>query len=290
MTKSVSRRSIVAGAAFGALSISTGLSATVPAYADMAEKFGKFSKGASASVDHAVWDRLLQKYVVVGENGGLNRVRYAAFKTEGHRQLKDYIRQLEGVRLATLDRGEQFAFWANLYNAKTIDIVLDHYPVTSIRNITITGGVFNFLKKSVGAGGPWKAKVVTVGGQRLSLDNIEHDIMRRVFRDPRVHYAVNCASIGCPNLQAQAFTGARLNAMLDKGARDFINDTRGMQIVGDRVQVSSIYKWFVSDFGGSDQGVLSHIRKYAMPKLQKKLAGVTSISDYAYDWRLNDAG
>jgi hypothetical protein len=122
----------------------------------------------------------------------------------------------------------------------------------------------------------------------LSLDDIEHRILRAVFRDPGVHYSVNCASIGCPNLQNEAFTG--LNSQLDAGARAFVNNPRESAASGScqRVVVSSIYNWFKADFGGTDEGVLTHLRKYAMPDLAVKLKTATSISDYQYDWRLND--
>ncbi|MEO1544549.1 MAG: DUF547 domain-containing protein, partial [Pseudomonadota bacterium] len=198
------------------------------------------------------------------------------------------VSKLEAVDPRKLGRNEQFAYWANLYNAKTIDVVLDHYPVDSIRKITINEGLFGFLKKSVGAGGPWKAKVVTVAGTKLSLDNIEHDIMRPVFSDPRVHYAVNCASYGCPNLRRTAFTGATLEQQLDEGAKAFVNHPRGISVKNGSVTASSIYQWFQKDFGGNAKGVLDHSRKYAADDLKAQLEGVTEIGRYEYDWSLND--
>jgi hypothetical protein len=125
-----------------------------------------------------------------------------AFKERGHGALKDYISTLVAVDPATLNRSEQFALLANLYNAKTIDIVLENYPVKSIKDISLGGGLFAAF-----TGGPWKAKVLKMKGVALSLDDIEHGILRPTFRDPRVHYAVNCASVGCPNLGTEAFTG-----------------------------------------------------------------------------------
>ena len=251
-------------------------------------KFSNYAKGATQVVDHGAWDKLLKTYVVAGPDG-LNRVRYKAFKAGGHGALKSYIKRLERVRPTTLARAEQYAYWVNLYNAKTIDVVLASYPVKSIRDISINEGLIGFLKKSVGKGGPWKAKIMTVEGEKLSLDDIEHGILRPVFRDPRVHYAVNCASVGCPNLQKAAFTGANLEKLLDAGATAYINSPRGFQISGRQVTASSIYSWFVEDFGGNARGVLKHAAKYAKPALAKKLSRALSISDYAYDWSLNDA-
>lgn len=250
--------------------------------------FSAHTAGARVAVDHSAWSRLLGRFVEPGADG-VNRVDYAAFKASAHAELDGYLARLEAIDPATLDRAEQFAFWANLYNAKTVDLVLDHYPVASIREITLGGGLLGLIKKSAGLGGPWKAKVVTIAGRALSLDDIEHAILRPVFKDPRVHYAVNCASYGCPNLGTEAFTGARLDAQLDAAARAFVNHPRAISVHGGDVTASSIYDWFEADFGGSAAGVLAHVRAYAVPELAARLAGLSSIATYQYDWKLNDA-
>lgn len=234
------------------------------------------------AIDHGVWDQLLRKYVVE-ERDGINRIDYRRFKTETHGQLKTYIANLQKTDVRRLNRADQFALLANLYNAKTVDIVLTAYPVKSIRDISLGGGLTAVL-----TGGPWKAKVVSLGGVELSLDDIEHDILRRVFGDPRVHYAVNCASLGCPNLQRTAFTGDRLDAQLDSAARAFINNRRAFAIDGDKVVASSIYSWFQSDFGTGDVGVLRHAARYAEPALAARLSKAGAIAGYQYDWQLND--
>lgn len=261
---------------------------TTPAQANATPaELGRYSASSTATVDHTAWTTLLQRYVKASSDG-INRVDYAGFKSSGHKTLKSYIKTLEAVDPRTLGRNEQFAFWANLYNAKTIDVVLNNYPIDSIRKISINEGLFGYLKKSVGAGGPWKAKIMTVAGTKLSLDNIEHDIMRPVFKDPRVHYAVNCASYGCPNLARTALTGATLDQQLDEGAVAFVNHPRGIAVTNGKVTASSIYQWFQKDFGGTAQGVLAHANKYASPELKAKLKGVSEISSFAYDWSLND--
>src|SRR3990172_522751 len=240
--------------------------------------------GSTQTVDHSAWDRLLKAYVKA-DPSGLNRVDYAAFKAGGHGELKAYVRHLEKVDPRGLDKAEQFAFLANLYNAKTIDIVLDKYPVKSIKDISLGGGLVATF-----TGGPWKAKVLTLQGVELSLDDIEHTILRPIFKDPRVHYAVNCASTGCPNLGTEAFTGAKLNEQLDAAARAYVNHPRGVDVRSDGLVASSIYSWFADDFGGTEEAVLSHLKKYAEPELRARLAGSASITDYAYDWSLNDIG
>ena len=252
--------------------------------ASPAETFAASAQGSTARIDHGAWDKLLKTFVVPGSDR-INRVAYARFKSEGHAALKQYVASLEAVDVAALDRPEQFAFWANLYNAKTIDIVLDKYPVKSIKDINLGGGLLTLV-----TGGPWKAKVVKVKGQDLSLDDIEHGILRPVFKDPRVHYAVNCASFGCPNLGTEALTGARLEAQLDDAAKAYVNHPRGIRVSDGKVKASSIYSWFQSDFGGSDKGVLAHVKSFAAPELKAKLDAASGIADYDYDWLLNDAG
>lgn len=264
--------------------------AFAPAMADSAkvtEYFSAHGGDSAAPFDHSVWDSLLAKYVVASEDG-VNRVDYTGWQGDDHKVLKGYVTELETFDPRTLSRSEQFAYWANLYNAKTIDIVLDHYPIDSIRQISINEGLFGFIKKSVGAGGPWKAKIIKVGGHELSLDDIEHVILRPIHKDPRVHYAVNCASFGCPNLAREALTGAKLDTQLDTGAKAFINHPRAFSVEGGNIKASSIYQWFQVDFGGSEKAVLDHARKYADDGLKAKLEGKESIDEYGYDWSLNN--
>jgi hypothetical protein len=162
----------------------------------------------------------------------------------------------------------------------TVKTVLDHYPVESIRDIDISPGLF--------VDGPWKRKLVQVEGRQVSLDDIEHRILRPIWNDPRIHYAVNCASIGCPNLQARAFTAKGSQRLLDKAARDYVNHRRGVRVAGDRLVLSSFYSWFEPDFA-VDGGVMGHLKRYAGSALAARLDGFDEADDYAYDWRLNDA-
>src|SRR5690606_30576317 len=125
-------------------------------------------------------------------------------------------------------------------------------------------------------------------GRELSLDDIEHGILRPQFGDPRVHYAVNCASIGCPDLAAEAYRGDNLDAMLDEAARAYVNSARGARVEGGELTASSIFKWYRKDFGGTEAGVLAELRKYATPGLLEKLENIVSVASYDYDWSLND--
>ena len=232
--------------------------------------------------------RLLTTYVVKSEDG-ITRVAYERWheNSQDRAALDAYIDSLTSQKPSTMPRDESFAYWVNLYNALTLKVILDNYPVESIRDIASTGtGLFDLKAYT----GPWRTKRVTVEGKELSLDAIEHEILRPQFKDPRVHYAVNCASIGCPNLMAKPWTASTLDADLDSAARDYVNHPRGVTVAGagDRaITVSSIYSWFQEDFGGSQAGVLDHLRQYASPELKKMLEGKTSYDGDSYDWSLN---
>ncbi len=160
-------------------------------------------------------------------------------------------------------------------------LVLDHYPVASVRDIDISPGWFSI--------GPWGKKLLTIEGEAVSLNDIEHRILRPIWRDARIHYAVSCASIGCPDLPAEAFTAINADALLTAGAREYVNHPRGVRVEDGRLIVSSLYVWFAEDFGDGDADVIAHLRRYARPDLAAALAGVGRIDDFAYDWRLNDA-
>jgi len=266
--------------AFGILL--TGLGMSIPPQAIAGEIESAFAKNDPASkveIDHSDWDKLLKRYLRKTSDG-LNRVNYEAFRNDGRKALARYLDRLQAVDVTKLNRDEQFAFWVNLYNAKTMDIILEYYPVKSIKDIDISPGLF--------ADGPWKKKVVKVNTIELSLDDIEHTILRALWRDNRVHYAVNCASIGCPNLALGAYKGVTLNSMLDDSARAYINSPRGVRLKDGRVTASKIYRWFRKDFGGSEKFILEHIVRYAEPALAEKIKGATDIDDYEYDWGLND--
>ncbi|MCP4382897.1 MAG: DUF547 domain-containing protein [Hyphomicrobiales bacterium] len=242
---------------------------------------------ASSADSMAAYDDLLSRYVVVGDDG-IARVRYAAWKKNGGdlTALNAFIATQSEQRPSTLQASAAFTYWTNLYNALTLRVVLGAYPVRSIKNIKSTGTGFDLKAFS----GPWRTKLVEIEGAPMSLDDIEHGTMRPTFRDPRVHYAVNCASIGCPNLQPRAWQAETLNADLDAAARAYVNHPRGTTIRrGRSLRVSSLYRWFKEDFGSSDAGVIQHLRGLAAEPLAGQLAGFSRISGTDYDWSLNGA-
>jgi hypothetical protein len=231
-------------------------------------------------VDHGRWGDLIGRHMVPGRDG-INRLDYGGIARGSRAELDGYVEELQAVPVSTLDRDEQMAYWINLYNALTVQVVLDHHPVDSIRDINISPGWFTR--------GPWGAKLARVEGEALSLDDIEHRILRPIWQDARIHYAVNCASIGCPNLQPEPFAAGTLERLLEQGARDHVNHPRGARVENGRLVVSSIYHWFKDDFGADDAGVIRHLRAYAEPELAEALQGVTRIARHHYDWSLNDA-
>ena len=224
---------------------------------------------------HDEWTRLLADYVVASPDG-LTRVDYAAFAANqaDRAALDAYIASFAEADLSARTDAN-FASWANLYNAVTVRYILEKYPVKSIKD-----GYF--------IGGPWKEITVRAGGQDVSLDAIEHKILRKIWGTPEVHYAINCASYSCPNLPQKAWEAATLDADLAQAARDYVNHPRGVAVTSRGLVVSSIYDWFQADFGGSKEAVIAHLLKYASPSLADDIRANPKIVRDAYDWSLND--
>ena len=246
--------------------------------ADLWERWTSHDPRSVATVNHDAWSFLLNKYISTDADG-LNRFAYKKVTAPDRKLLSDQIAYLEGVPISRYNRNEQFAYWANLYNAVTVRTILENYPVESIRDIND-----GFLSP-----GPWNRKLTMVEGEALSLNDIENRILRPIWRDPRVHYAVNCASVGCPNLRRTAFVASGLDRALDSAATSYINSPRGVRIRPDgTLAVSSIYIWFQGDFGGSTGKVLGHLRRYAGPVLKPRLSSPSVLRRYDYDWALNE--
>lgn len=235
--------------------------------------------GADLGPSHDAWTMFLQRYVQLDANG-VARVGYGGVSGADRAALASYIAALSSLDASTLSRAAQLAYWVNLYNATTVAVVLDHYPVDSIRSIG--SGLF--------AIGPWGDKRLVVNGRSLSLHDIEHGIVRPLWSDrPEIHYLLNCAAVGCPNLGLRAYTATNIDAALTAAAQSFVNDPRGVTVLdGGRLRLSKIYAWYREDFGGSDSAVLDHLRRYAADDLRKQLTGLERIDSYAYDWALND--
>lgn len=247
---------------------------------------------AQAAFDHsyAAWDALLRKHVRWLPDGKQSRANYKGFAAD-RAALKTVLDTMSAVPRATFDgwsRPQQMAFLINAYNAFTVELILTKYP--DLKSIKDLG---SFLQS------PWKKKFFSLLGEERHLDWIEHEQLRPRYHEPRVHAAVNCASIGCPALRDEAFTAAKLEAQLEDGMRRFMADRTRNRVKGDKVEVSSIFKWFREDFEKGDGGfrqVEDVFAKYAdqlsdVPAEQAGLkAKSLAVSHLDYDWSLNDAG
>ncbi len=237
-------------------------------------------EASAATIDHGAWQELLDGYVAPDDDG-VNLVDYAALQANADdtAKLAAYLDRLQAVDPSGYSRAEQMAFWINLYNALTVQVVLSEYPVDTIREIH-EGLVPN--------SGPWGDVRAEVNGQGLTLDNIEHNILRPLWKDERIHYAVNCAAYSCPHLQSTAFTAANTESLLEQGAREYVNNTRGVDFVDDDfIVISSIYDWYGVDFGDNEESIVAHLAAYAEGDLAPRLEGFAGVIDYEYDWSLN---
>lgn len=227
---------------------------------------------AAGPPDHSVWSDLLATHVREG------KVDYQGFKKDENR-LDRYLETVDASRPRELGRSDRLAYYINAYNAWTVKLILLHFkegkPVDSIKDI---GGVFS---------SPWSQKICRLGGEVLTLDEIEHGIIRPEFKEPRIHFAVNCASKSCPPLRDSAYTGEKLEQQLDSQTTAFINNPTFNHLTGDTFHVSKLFSWFEKDFEGD---ILQFIIRYASEDLKKSLekkgAGIR-VKYLEYDWSLN---
>jgi hypothetical protein len=234
---------------------------------------------STATIDHSTWDRFLHAYAHPNSDG-IVRVAYGQVTPADKAALAADLAKMSAVPISRYNYNEQRAYWIDLYNELTVKFVLDHYPMPSINDGSAITKLFSTS--------PWARKLIKVEGEELTLDDIEHRILRPIWRDPRIHYALNCASMGCPNLQPMAYTAANTEQLLDTGARQYINSPRGVTVRDGKLIVSSIYVWYQADFGGTDAGVIDHLKHYANPDLLRQLGTVDHISQNHYDWALNE--
>ena len=235
---------------------------------------------STREIDHDDWDAFLVRYLRIGAEG-VHRVAYGEVTPADRALLERYIAHLAAGPISEYSRAEQMAYWINLYNALVVRLVVDHYPIASIRDVGSRQG-------APGAG-PWRQELVEVEGIPLSLHDIAHRILRPIWRDPRVHYALACGAVGCPNLQPEPFEADQLERQLSEAAMAYVNDPRCIRIEEDQLGLSSLYRWYHGDFGGTDRDVINHLMAYAEPDLAMKLQHFEQISDGGFDWRLNDA-
>jgi hypothetical protein len=241
---------------------------------------GAAPDAASAQpVSHAAWDRLVRAHV----RDGL--VDYDAFARSA--EFQGYLRTLAAARPAGMPRHDQLAYWINVYNAYTIQLINKHGERESIRNINKTLGVIR-------AYGPWNEPIVRAGGRTYTLDQVEQEILRREFREPRIHFALVCAAMGCPPLRSEAYTGARIEEQLEDQTRTFLARTPAknrVDVASRTLFASQIFEFrdYEKDFGGTRQAIGRYIAGYLPDGPEKRLllGGDFRIRYTDYDWSLN---
>lgn len=249
-----------------ALSVALLLSSCQPPKAELLDapitaELRRGMQSGDESFDHSTYDALVREHV-----DPRGHVDYGALKND-EAKLDAYLRSLARADLESLSTDEQLALLINAYNAFTLRLILDHYPnIESIRDID----------------DPWTTRRWVVGGHTLSLDDVEHGLIRPLFDDPRIHFAVNCASLGCPPLRRGAYTGAGIDEQLDEATRRALSDPRWARVENGTVKVTKVLDWYGSDF----DSVPDFVARHASPELGNALkAGDLEFLDY--DWSLN---
>lgn len=255
------------------------LLSSVTSAAPASEYWGFWDKSDEKSlkaIDHSTWDVFLSRYLKPSADPEGTFLSYSKVSAPDRKLLKDYIASLTRLDPRQYVRAEQMAYWINLYNALTVELILENYPVKSITKL---GPWYKF--------GPWDDKITKVAGQSLSLNDIEHRILRPIWQDKRIHYAVNCASKGCPDLALEAYSSIKLNSQLSEAARRYVNQEKGVVFIDKRLVLSRIYEWYSVDFGSRDE-LMAHLKANASDGLRRKLEKYTGPIDYQYDWGLNE--
>lgn len=216
---------------------------------------------AAPTINHAKWNVLLQKNVA--KNGTVN---YKGFQKDS-KELKMYLNELSAnVPAKSWSKNAILAYWINAYNAYTVQLILDNYPTKSIKDIS----------------DPWGKKFFTLGNKKYSLEEIEHEILRKMD-EPRIHFAINCASFSCPNLRNEAYTEAKLEQQLTAAAKSFINDKTKNTITTNKIEISKIFDWFSGDFKKKGS-VIDFLNQYSKVKISSK----AKINYKDYNWSLNE--
>ncbi len=226
--------------------------------------------GQNSAPSHGEFDNLLKKNVT--QDGKVNYKGFLKDSVMFYQYLK--VLSTNPPNTQTWTANEQKAFWINAYNAFTIKLIIDNYPVKSIKDL---GGWIYKVNTS------WDIKFIQIGKEKLDLNNIEHAKLRRDFDDPRIHFAVVCASKSCPKLLNEAYVAAKLEKQLDQAGRDFLNDPFRNKVTTTKAELSSIFKWYKGDFT-KDGSLIDFVNKYS----PQKINSTANVSFLDYDWSLNE--
>ena len=234
---------------------------------------------SNIEIDHQLWQSLLSRFVRESADG-INRVAYREFDESAKLELSNYLESMSRVAPTQLNQNEQLAYWINLYNAQTIQVVLDHPKKKSILSM---GPFFAF--------GPWDEPYLTIEGKPVTLNDIEHRILRPIWQDHRLHYVLNCASIGCPNLNRHAYQAELIDQQLAGAQANFLRHPRAVTLTDSgKLQVTSLFDWYLIDFAQDISGLLAYLAAQR-PDLAADLSALVDEGnpkiDYVYDWDLN---
>ncbi len=246
-------------------------------FGDLWSHWTSHAPGSTINVDHQLWQGLLDKHLTI-HSDGINRVDYRAFTVADKQQLDSYLGYLSNIAPTQLNRRQQLPYWINLYNALTVKVVLQHPDKDSIKQ----------MKSKLFSFGPWDDEQLSIEGLPVTLNDIEHRILRPIWRDRRIHYAVNCASIGCPNLSVRAYTDDNTETLLQAAERAYLRHSRGLEFDANGVlRLSSIFDWYQEDFGGDPRTLLEYLAE-VRTDLREQLLTYSDSIEYHYDWSLND--
>lgn len=247
--------------------------------ANLWTRWTKHQSNSVQKIDHNQWATFLDRNLITNDKSNIHLMRYSRVTDKDRNILQNYLQYLENINISNYSQPEQFAYWINHYNARTVELILENYPIDSIKDISFS--FFSF--------GPWDEKLITVDGIDLSLNDIEHRILRPIWKDPRIHYAVNCASMGCPNLLPRPFTSETNEILLDEAAKGFINHPRGVRFEDETLVLSQIFDWYLVDFGGSSDNLLKHILEYSEQQFSHTIEHYKGKFEYDYNWQLNES-
>jgi len=222
---------------------------------------------------------LLDNYLDDSHESGVNRFDYESVSAPHRALLVSYLESLQAIDPRDLNSSEQLAYWINLYNSNAVYVVLQGIEEDNIDSI-------KDIWSNAVTPGPWDIEGLTIAGQKVSLNIIEHGILRPIWKDRRLHYALNCASIGCPSLLSTAFTADLVNELMDEAEEDFLGHSRAVSIDGEKLILSSLFDWYATDFAGNKEELLNYLQDYVDDDTFEGIESHTSVS-YAYDWSLN---
>lgn len=262
------------------------------AFGDAISHFEAYSESGGRRPDHSRWAAILSAIYEEDARSGRSQIEYERLGAKGRRLLAGYVRIMQKVKVSTLNRNEQLAYWLNLYNAASTKFLYDEFM--RLRTPARQSGAQNpwrgkrlsIKKFYLGKGNPWAKKTFSVEGVKLSLNDIEYRILYPIWKMPVVMYGLSCPARGCPALRGQPFDGSAVMGQLKLAARQFVARRDCVSVEKGRLKASELYRRHSVLFGG-EPGIVAHLREHASPDLRAALEGVEAIHSEKFSWKLN---